>query len=111
MNPLEATSPKQKFESEHEVEISQFREKITKFYETLGQIDGYQEIFEFVEALKNKYGDKKVKSCYLYHAVAGSSPFENDGSDTFNIEKLDFEGEDSIEGYLDILIRNREGLA
>jgi hypothetical protein len=59
-------------------------------------VANFDRIAEFSEKLRKKHGSQKLEQCRLYHLIAQSTQKEP-------AEFFDFEGDDSIERFIDAL--------
>ncbi|MDD5626855.1 MAG: hypothetical protein PHW01_02535 [Patescibacteria group bacterium] len=60
--------------------------------------EAWDKLTDFIQQLKNKYGQEELQKCAAFHAATGSGIPEGKLVD---ITRLDFPGGDSIEDFLD----------
>ena len=83
---------KQKSGEKAETNLDDLRAKANDAFEK--DMDNYEEMVKFVKQLKEKHPD--YSECRLYHLLVGSTP-------KGECRRFDFDGEDSIENFINSL--------
>ncbi len=85
-----------------ENEIKRINEKKEKLYSDKKRVENnYDKIVKFCKNLEKKYGKLECLKYLTYHLVIGSTPKKE------QTQFFDFEGEDSIEKFLDKLLEEQ----